>query len=58
MNNYLTNKEVAAMCGVSTVTIWRWAKAGKFPQPVKLGENTTRFSATAVSDWLASRVPA
>ena len=28
---------------VSRVTIWRWAKAGKLQQPVKIGSNTTRW---------------
>tara|TARA_R110000772_G_scaffold58539_4_gene132557 strand:+ start:32727 stop:32939 length:213 start_codon:yes stop_codon:yes gene_type:complete len=28
---------------VSRCTIWRWAKTGKLPPPVKLGENTTRW---------------
>ena len=28
---------VAALHGVSTVTIWRWSAAGRLPAPVKMG---------------------
>jgi predicted DNA-binding transcriptional regulator AlpA len=28
---------VAALHGVSVVTIWRWAKSGKLPAPIKRG---------------------
>jgi predicted DNA-binding transcriptional regulator AlpA len=32
---------VAALNGISDPTVWRWVKAGRLPQPVKLGPNTT-----------------
>ena len=35
---------VAAWLGVSRTTIWRWTKAGKLPQPRRLGSNTTRWA--------------
>ena len=35
--------ELAAIFGVSRVTIWRWARAGIIPQPKKIGLNTTRW---------------
>jgi predicted DNA-binding transcriptional regulator AlpA len=28
---------VAALNGVSTVTVWRWSAAGRLPAPVKMG---------------------
>jgi prophage regulatory protein len=40
---WLSDKEVAARYGVSRVSIWRWARAGKFPQPHKVSEAVTRW---------------
>jgi predicted DNA-binding transcriptional regulator AlpA len=40
---------------VSRATLWRWIKDGKFPQPFKLGENTTCWDAGEVDAWLTSR---
>lgn len=28
---------VAALCGISKATVWRWSKAGTLPAPVKRG---------------------
>lgn len=28
---------VAALHGVSTVTVWRWSAAGRLPAPIKMG---------------------
>ncbi len=37
---------------VSSVTIWRWVAAGKFPAPVKLSGNVTAWRAEEVRAWL------
>ena len=39
----LTVLEVGKALGVSPATVWRWAKAGRIPQPRKIGENSTRW---------------
>lgn len=36
-DQYLTDAEVAKRLGLSKATIWRHAKAGLLPKPVKLG---------------------
>ena len=36
-------KEVSAILGCSTATVWRYAKKGIIPQPIKLS-GTTRWS--------------
>jgi len=33
---------------VSQSTIWRWAKSGRIPLPLKLGPGTTRWDVAAV----------
>jgi excisionase family DNA binding protein len=42
MDKYLTAKEVAALMGVSTRTLWRWIKAGRV-RPIRIGKGI-RFS--------------
>jgi predicted DNA-binding transcriptional regulator AlpA len=51
---FIAAHTLAAMLGVSQVTVWRWSKAGKLPAPRKLGANTTRFNVGEVRAALAS----
>ena len=44
----LTVLEVGKALGVSPATVWRWAKAGRIPQPRKIGENSTRWDSQEV----------
>lgn len=44
----LTDIEVGKALGVSRATVWRWAKAGRIPQPRKIGMNTTRWDSLEV----------
>jgi prophage regulatory protein len=43
---------------VSGSSIWAWAKAGKFPKPIKLSQNTTAWDAASVDKWCADRISA
>lgn len=47
---YLTDRQLAERYGVSRVTIWRWARSGRLPAPVRLGANTTRWRSDAVAE--------
>lgn len=51
---FLTDREVARRFGVSRQTIWRWAREGQFPAPVKLTAGCTRWKLEAVEAWAAS----
>jgi prophage regulatory protein len=53
MNNreYISDKFLAERYEVSRNTIWRWARAGRLPKPVKFGERITRWR---LDDVLAS----
>jgi len=44
--------------GVSGSSIWAWVKAGKFPKPIKLSENTSAWDATDIEAWVQSRINA
>lgn len=45
---------VAALLGCSTNTVWRRAKAGTLPAPVKISEMSTRWRVGAIRAHLAS----
>lgn len=43
------------MLPVSAPTIWRWVRDKQFPEPVRLGPQTTAWPVEAVEKWLAER---
>lgn len=51
---FLSDLDNAARYGVTRQTIWKWAKKGKFPKPVKLN-GATRWKLTDIEAWEASQ---
>lgn len=47
--------EVMARTGLSRVTIWRRVRAGSFPAPIQLGENSIGWPESEITTWLESR---
>jgi prophage regulatory protein len=45
-------EEVASDLGVSTRTIDRMVRAGKFPKPIRLSAHCVRWPAAAVDEYL------
>jgi len=43
------------MLPVSTATLWRWVKEGKFPKPFKLGARVTVWDAAEVDAFIAAQ---
>ncbi|MGH8578356.1 MAG: helix-turn-helix transcriptional regulator [Gammaproteobacteria bacterium] len=37
------------------MTLWRWCREKRFPQPVRLAANTTRWPRAAVEQWETER---
>jgi len=54
-NQMLRAPEVMARTGLSRVTIWRRVRAGTFPAPTELGENSIGWPASEITAWLANR---
>ena len=48
--------QLKARLNVSGSSIWAWVRAGKFPKPIKLSENTTAWNAVDVEAWSQSRI--
>jgi len=42
---YQTRHQLEKLFKVSSATIYRWIKEGKFPKPVRLGANMVRWKA-------------
>ena len=47
--------DVMVRTGLSRTTIWRGVRAGTFPAPLELGENSIGWPAAVIDGWLKSR---
>lgn len=52
---YASDKQLSEFLEVSRQTIWRWVREGKFPVPLKLGPNCTRWKISDVKAWEAGK---
>jgi len=52
---YLRPKDLANQLGISVSSLWRWARAGKIPKPVKLSERVTAWSSKEIASWLETK---
>lgn len=50
LQNYPSDKCLAERYGVHRGTIWRWAKAGQLPKPIRIN-GCTRWTASAILAW-------
>ena len=55
-HKFLRKAEVADLVGYHPVHIMRLAKAGKFPAPVRLGDNAVAFVESEVIAWQEARI--
>ena len=51
----LTVRQVAALIGLSVVSIWRLRRRGDFPPPIQLSPGRVAFRECEVLAWLAAR---
>lgn len=47
--------EILKYLPFSRTTLWAWSKDGRFPAPVKIGENTTCWRCEDVHAWIAKQ---
>ena len=55
-NRFLRLPEILARVGVSSVTIWRWEKAGLFPKRHKIGPRMVGWDEAEFDEWFAKKV--
>ncbi|HRD67919.1 MAG TPA: AlpA family phage regulatory protein [Candidatus Competibacter sp.] len=49
-SGYIRAKALAQFCSVSRTTLWRWARTGRLPKPVKLSENVTAWRTSELKE--------
>ena len=54
----LRTKDVLAILRVSKPTLWAWRRAGRFPEPLRLGPNTVAWREADVRRWIEKRATA
>ena len=58
--NVLRPKATAVKCGVTPITIHRWATDPRyahmgFPKPISLGDNSVGYIELELNDWIAEQ---
>ena len=51
----LRRGEVELRCGLARTSIYRMMRAGKFPEPVKVGPRAVRWAKSEIEKWVAER---
>lgn len=52
---FIRTEELLEKVGISRSTLWRWQRAGVFPQCRELGPNSRGWLRSEVEEWMASR---
>lgn len=55
---FLRRRDVEQATGYSIATLYRKAKQGDFPKPVKLGERASGWLQSEVQTWIDERISA
>ncbi|MFT5964981.1 MAG: putative DNA-binding transcriptional regulator AlpA [Flavobacterium sp.] len=48
-------QKLAQMLGVDLVTLWRWRKQNKIPQPIALGGRLIAWRESTIEEWLCEK---
>ena len=51
----LNVKQVSAIVGLATPTIWKMVAAHEFPIPIKVTARSTRWRSEEVEEWIETR---
>lgn len=57
-SSFLRAPDVARQLGISVPTVWRWARLGVLPKPVRLGPGVTAWAVGDIDAWLAEKAAA
>ncbi len=54
MNNLkvIRTKDLLEQLNISRISLWRWSKEGKFPQPLRVNGRAFGYRVQDVEDWL------
>ena len=54
-DKFIRKSEVSKLTGLSSTSIWRLSKTGDFPQSIKIGGYSFRYSLNEVLAWIESK---
>ena len=52
---WISDRTIARRYEIARSTVWAWARDGKLPKPVKLGDNVTRWDEIEVTLFMGNR---
>jgi len=55
LKQYWSDKDLSERYAVTRITVWRWAREGTLPKPIKLSANTTRWRLSDLESFEAAR---
>ena len=55
MPEFIRMRELLKVVPISRASIWRLARAGKFPKPIRLSERCTAWDRLEVERWIDER---
>jgi predicted DNA-binding transcriptional regulator AlpA len=48
-------RELGSLLNIHPMTVWRWARKGRLPKPIKIGPATTVWRSSDIVAWLANK---
>lgn len=48
----------APLLSISSATLWRWVRQSRFPQPIRLGGNSTFWRVSDIRAWISAQAAA
>ena len=48
-------KQLIELLNISRSTIWLWIKQDQFPEPIKLGKNTTVWKSSEIDECIKNK---
>ena len=55
---FMRRREVMELLGLSHTTIYKMVEEGRFPRPLRIGPNTTRWRSDQVDAWMKEQMEA
>jgi prophage regulatory protein len=55
VDRLMGRSEVLGVVGISSATLWRWTKSGRFPVPMKIGARKTAWPLSVVKAWIEAQ---
>ncbi len=52
---FLRKPAVFDRVGLSDTTVWRLARAGKFPKPIRISPGAVAWLESDIDDWISAR---